>query len=99
MSMPKPTGGTPPARRTLLGHWRTRAAAERRRAVAQRDFNRLQREVRRSLRGVRRDGRTAAIVLRAKLTRSAVTRLTHLAARSRSIPPERPIASRSTPPD
>jgi hypothetical protein len=84
MSMPKSTGDTPPARRTLLEHWGTRAAAERHRAAAQREFNSLQREVRRNVRSVRRDGRTAAIVLRAKLARSAVTRLTHLVARART---------------
>jgi hypothetical protein len=87
MSMPKSTGGTPLARRTLLEHWRSRAAAERRRAAAQREFNRLQREVR----SVRRDGRTAALVLRARLAQSAVRRLTHPVARARTGCEERQI--------
>jgi hypothetical protein len=91
MSMPKSTGGTPPARRTLLERWRSRAAAERRRAAAQREFNRLQREVRRKVRSVRRDGRTAALVLRARLAQSAVRRLTHPVARARTGCEERQI--------
>jgi hypothetical protein len=76
MSTPEPDSRT--GRPTLLDHWRTRAAAERRRAGAQREFNHLQRDMRHRLRGVRREGQTAATVLRSRLAETAVRGLSRL---------------------